>query len=197
MPFIYLAGPQVFRPDALAQGAHLKAVCAQSGLTGLYPLDGAASEGENAHTIRARCIDLLDAADAVVADISPFRGPHMDPGTAWEIGYAQARGLKVHLWSRDPRHLRARIPASLTAHGWRDKAGDLVEDFGQPENLMICAPDAPVHPNPETAIAVAAESLVHPPSIRAQTGRGLVFMIGLAMMAALLASLTARRLMGW
>lgn len=36
---IYLAGPDVFRPDALTHGQNLKALCAEFGHRGLYPLD--------------------------------------------------------------------------------------------------------------------------------------------------------------
>jgi nucleoside 2-deoxyribosyltransferase len=38
-PRIYLAGPEVFLPDALAVGAHKVAVCAEFGLQGVFPLD--------------------------------------------------------------------------------------------------------------------------------------------------------------
>jgi hypothetical protein len=40
-PRIYLAGFDVFRPDALAHGETLKALCRAFGFEGLYPLDGA------------------------------------------------------------------------------------------------------------------------------------------------------------
>lgn len=36
---IYLAGPDVFLPDAVEIGRHKVAVCAAHGVTGLYPLD--------------------------------------------------------------------------------------------------------------------------------------------------------------
>ena len=49
MPSVYLAGFDVFYPDALARGEYLKALCATHGLEGLYPLDAALP-------------DLLDAA---------------------------------------------------------------------------------------------------------------------------------------
>ncbi len=39
---VYLAGPDVFRPDAEAFGARLKAICAGHGLDGVFPLDGLA-----------------------------------------------------------------------------------------------------------------------------------------------------------
>lgn len=41
MTAIYLAGPDVFRPDAEAHGEMLKALCAEFGFLGLYPLDHA------------------------------------------------------------------------------------------------------------------------------------------------------------
>ncbi|MCT0975824.1 nucleoside 2-deoxyribosyltransferase, partial [Pseudomonas aeruginosa] len=38
---LYLAGPDVFRADAVAHGEALKALCARYGFEGLYPLDNA------------------------------------------------------------------------------------------------------------------------------------------------------------
>ena len=38
---IYLAGPDVFLPDAVEIGRRKAAICARHGLTGLYPLDNA------------------------------------------------------------------------------------------------------------------------------------------------------------
>ena len=36
---IYLAGPDVFLPDAIEIGRRKADICARHGLTGLYPLD--------------------------------------------------------------------------------------------------------------------------------------------------------------
>ena len=44
MKKIYLAGPDVFRPDAPAWGLSLKALCREFGFDGLFPLDNAAPE---------------------------------------------------------------------------------------------------------------------------------------------------------
>lgn len=197
MPVIYLAGPEVFRPDALAEGERLKALCAEAGFAGLYPLDGAPPEGENAVAIRARCIAGIGRADALVANISPFRGTHMDPGTAWEIGYATARGKPVYLWSTDPRPMRERVPATLGPDGWRDQDGHLVEDFGQAENLMICGPDAVVHDSPQAALAAAADALLHPAPVRAITRLDLAFKIAIAVLIAAAVSFVVPRLVGW
>lgn len=147
---IYLAGPEVFRPDAAEEGRRLKALCEAAGVEGLYPLD--AEEAD----IRAGCLSLLRRADAVVANISPFRGAHMDPGTAYEIGYAEALGLPVELWSADPRPLAARIPADPAHGAGRDAHGHLIEDFGKPENLMIVRDGQVVHASPAAAIAAVA-----------------------------------------
>ena len=38
---IYLAGPDVFLPDAIEIGRRKAAICARHGLRGLYPLDNA------------------------------------------------------------------------------------------------------------------------------------------------------------
>lgn len=101
LPRIYLAGPNVFRPDAVAFGAALKRKCTDAGLLGCFPLDNeinGSSPAETARLIYEANVALIETSHAVVADISPFRSPNMDPGTAWEIGYAIAKGLPVFAW---------------------------------------------------------------------------------------------------
>ncbi|WP_127089763.1 nucleoside 2-deoxyribosyltransferase [Aquabacter cavernae] len=188
MRTLYLAGPDIFRPDAETHGARLKQVCAAHGLKGLYPLDGAPPEA-GADAIRRKCMAEIDSADAVVANISPFRGPHMDPGTAFELGYAEARRKPVFLWSDNPHTLIARV-GSATETGWRDGDGHLVEDFGGRENLMIALPESTVFDTPDAAIAAAADHLAdHAPSPRPvpRPTLGLLQMIGIAALVALAA----------
>jgi nucleoside 2-deoxyribosyltransferase len=33
---------------------------------------------------------MMDAADAIIANLTPFRGPGADPGTVYELGYMAA-----------------------------------------------------------------------------------------------------------
>lgn len=153
VPSVYLAGPEVFRLDAREEGERLKRLCAEQGVVGLYPLD------QTSDDIRSSCIALIHRADAIVANISPFRGPHMDPGTAFELGYGEALGLPLFLWSSEGRDLAGRIPAARSEGGLRDAQGLLIEDFGKPENLMIVRDGARVHASPEEAIAAAAAFL--------------------------------------
>ena len=162
-PLVYLAGPEVFFPDVEAVAARLKALCAAAGLTGLFPTDAERPTGDGISTARAIYLGnvaLIDQSDAVVADISPFRGAGMDPGTAWEIGYAIARGLPVFAWSHDLRAYAERVgPAGQGARGPIDAEGLLVEDFGLVENLMIAESVVAVDATAEAAIARCAAAL--------------------------------------
>jgi len=57
----------------------------------LFPAEELASLGEAAKQhIFQGCVDALDGCDLVVAVLD---GPAVDDGTAWEVGYAYARGL--------------------------------------------------------------------------------------------------------
>jgi len=159
-PAVYLAGPEVFFPDVEAVAARLKALCAAAGLTGLFPTDAARPTGDGISTARAIYLGnvaLIDRSDAVVADISPFRGAGMDPGTAWEIGYAIARGLPVFAYSHDLRPYAERVgPAGQGPRGPVDADGLLVEDFGLVENLMIAESVVAVDLTAEAAIVRCA-----------------------------------------
>lgn len=140
-PRIYLAGPDVFRPDSRLFGDKLKGICAQHGLVGIFPSDGGAAD-PLASDILKTCIDHMDACAGIIANITPFRGASMDPGTAVEIGYALARKMSVVLWSEDTRTLKDRAAAYFNGDlrqldTLRDPDGMLVEDLGLVENVMV------------------------------------------------------------
>lgn len=135
MPRVYLAGPDVFAPEPLRRGDLLKALCRERGFEGLYPLDGDPGPGEQGRAIwRANCA-LIDRADAVLANLRPFRGAEPDSGTVWEVAYAFARGKPVVGYVPDARpqreRLQAQAPQGVDAEGWT------IEDFGLPLNLML------------------------------------------------------------
>lgn len=188
---LYVAGPDVFRPDAAEQGERLLALCAAAGAEGLFPLH---AEGVD---IRRACLDMLDAADAVIANITPFRGTHMDPGTAFEIGYAEARGVPVFLWSADLRPLKERHPSGADG---RDGEGYLVEDWGKTENLMIVPDGRAVGASAEEAIGEAVAALgftVRNRDLQRRTRRAVALALAFSLAAALLAGTVANRLIGW
>jgi len=148
-PRVYLAGPDVFVSDAPARGAALKAVCARHGLLGVFPLDApgdipaAWQSLPEAHRI-ARCNEAhIRASAALIANLTPFRGPSADVGTVYEIGFARGLGLKVFGYATVAtafldRTLSAVGGGRQAADGsWWDQDGLLVEQFGLFDNLMI------------------------------------------------------------
>jgi len=143
---IYLAGPEVFLPDAVDIGLRKKALCAEFGFVGLYPLDNAILAGEDRdRRIFAANLALMDEADAAIFNLSPFRGVSADPGTAFELGLCAGRGKAVFAYSCDPADFCARVGEVFGAHhppegGLCDAHGFEIEDFGNADNLMLdCA----------------------------------------------------------
>lgn len=159
-PRIYLAGPTVFLADADDAGARLVALCAQYGCEGLYPLDFDLDGPMSSRTIQAACLRELRSADGVVADLSPFRGPHADDGTAFELGFAHALGLPIWAYTTDPRPLIERIPGARAATGHvRDDKGLLIENFGRAHNAMLAEAILHLGTSPGESIRLAAETL--------------------------------------
>lgn len=160
---VYLAGPSVFESGWRVASAEMKAACERLGVIGLYPMDGdVTGEGSKlAAKIRDANMRLLASSDIVVAEMTPFRGPGMDGGTAYEMGAGAALGKIVVGWTRDPRDYRDRVVAFAgcrrDADGTlRDPDGMAVEDFGVPlaDNLMMAA-GHPVAGTFEEALAIA------------------------------------------
>jgi nucleoside 2-deoxyribosyltransferase len=143
MTRIYLAGPDVFLPDAIDVGRRKVEICARHGLTGLYPLDNVidlAAAGASLHIYRGNEA-MMNEADAIIANLTPFRGPGADPGTVYELGYMAARGKLCLGYSNDPSLYAERV-AGFTELKTRDgrliDAQELtVENFGLADNLMM------------------------------------------------------------
>ena len=145
---IYLAGPDVFRPDAVAWGERLKAICAEAGAIGLYPLDNAPdADPTDPAAIRDANLRMIEMADAVVANITPFRGPSADAGTVYELGYAAALNKLVVAYSANGgSDYASRVEGGFGERGaMRDGDDMLIEAFDPPltDNLMLaCGVDA-------------------------------------------------------
>ena len=141
---IYLAGPDVFLPDATEIGRRKAEICARHGMSGLYPLDNVVdlSAGDASLAIFKGNEAMMDAADAIIANLTPFRGPSADAGTVYELGYAAGRGKFCLAYSNDPTPYRDRVArrcdVTISADGRLiDPEGLTVEDFGWPDNLMM------------------------------------------------------------
>lgn len=137
---VYLAGPEVFRPDAAAVAAAKQEICRAHGLLGVHPLDaerelaGDVGSGSSVDRGPERALALYDAlvaqldrCEAGLADLTPFRGPSADVGTAWEVGYLVGRGRPVVAYTGEPAHYAQRV----VPDGWH------VEDHDLADNLML------------------------------------------------------------
>jgi nucleoside 2-deoxyribosyltransferase len=140
---VYLAGPDVFLSEAVEVGQGKSAICARHGLVGLFPLDNTinlTSPSASLDIFRGNEA-MMDDADAIIANLTPFRGPGADAGTVYELGYMAGRGKLCLGYSNDPSVYadRARRFSAVRSEDGRlvDAEGLTVEDFGLPDNLMM------------------------------------------------------------
>lgn len=145
---LYLAGPDVFRPDALAWAEQSRALVTARGHQPLLPLD---NEASSADAIYRANLALIAQCDAVLANGNPFRGHEPDSGTAFEIGYAVALGKRVIIYLDDVRPQLDKLAAlpggARQAPDGRlvDRQGLTIENFALPLNLMLAIPADIVH----------------------------------------------------
>lgn len=157
---VYLAGPEVFLPDPIAAGISKKALINKLNqsqgwpfqLIGLYPMDNEienfAPDYATGLKIYYANIELMDRADFITANMVRFRGPSMDVGTAFEMGYMA--GLEKPIFAyydAEPFYGKSEIPGlykdRVKAHypvvdnAERDVHGQSIEDFKMADNLMM------------------------------------------------------------
>jgi peptide deformylase len=163
MKKIYLAGPDVFLPNAIEEGERLKALCHSHGYEGLFPMDNVIT-GQTPQNIAMKIQDankkMIHACDIVIANLSPFRGPEPDSGTVWEVGYAQALGKTVFAYSHDRRNLKEKTQALLNLGV--DNTGMAIEDFGLTHNLMFASCVVADHFEECLKIAVEQDKRINP-----------------------------------
>lgn len=168
--YVYLAGPEVFLPDPINAGISKKAKIMELNekynwpftLVGLYPMDNEIEDFKHDFdtgiNIYKANIELMQKANYVTANMVHFRGPSMDVGTAFEMGYMQGLNKPVFAYyDAEPFYGKAEkpliykekvkkyYPVSEDQHGV-DKFGQSIEDFQMADNLMmIGALDSPNH----------------------------------------------------
>jgi nucleoside 2-deoxyribosyltransferase len=145
---VYLAGPEVFLPDALEVAAAKKRICAQHGLEGVFPLDPppVAMPAERPYWMRIYLGNEAHilSCQALIANLTPFRGPSADVGTVYELGFMRALGRPVAGYSNAAAEFLPRTRAFLgdavrvrADGGFEDAEAMGLEDFGLADNLMI------------------------------------------------------------
>jgi nucleoside 2-deoxyribosyltransferase len=145
---VYLAGPEVFLADADVIAAAKCAVCTAHGLIGVLPTDQPPAPPSAAEPEWYRLYLVNEAhirsCDALIANLTPFRGPSADPGTVYELGFMRALGRPVFGFMNTAARFGSRTLAALggdarrRADGtWEDAEGMAIEDFDLHDNLMI------------------------------------------------------------
>ncbi len=147
---LYLAGPEVFRPDGPEIAEQMRAACRRFGLEPISPLDagdepvdGAVDDRPLVRVIFDNNIAMIERANAVVANMNHFRGPDPDAGTSFEVGYGFARGKRCYVYSDDGDTAVERAEAFYGGVTRRedgvpvDVDGLTIENFGGPFNLML------------------------------------------------------------
>lgn len=146
-PKLYLAGPEVFRPDAIEYAQTQRSLCVQYGFIGLHPMDNnidlSDSSMRTATKIYRGDIGQLKACDIVIANCNAFRGALIDDGTAYELGYGNALGKPTYGYIErllpEQELLQERCVFTTLPDGRKvDQDGFLlVDDFGTSINLMM------------------------------------------------------------
>ena len=133
----YLAGPDVFLPNAVAHAASKHEICRRHGLRGLAPLnqdvETAAKAPEIWQTIYEKDIMMMEQCDIIIANLTPFVGASADAGTLIEVGWFLGRGKPIFGYSNSSASFESRMRKQLG-----DRHAELgIEGFHLPDNLMI------------------------------------------------------------
>lgn len=145
---LYLAGPEVFLPNAVEHAEKQRRLCVKYGFIPLHPMDNNLDLGNrDIHTamvIYRGDVNQVRECDIVVANCNPFRGVCMDDGTAYELGFGNALGKVSYGYVTKLERLVDRTirdyPTECTIHGSMviDKDGYAVtDDFSTSINLMM------------------------------------------------------------
>jgi len=149
--FVYVAGPDVFYPDAEQRAQKAREIADVYGFKPLIPMDNdITTENKTPLQIRDEIFEknmkMINKCDIVIANITPFRGPSADAGTVWEIGCAVGQGKPVFAFTDDMSDYNTRVKPD----------GMAIEDFKSVDNLMIACSVKSVSPSLEEAFKKAA-----------------------------------------
>ena len=172
---IYCAGGDVFLPESEREAVfdNMRALAQQLSDDNiqfrlLIPIDNeiellpdtdAASKHRNALCIRLANEAMIARCDALIANLSPFRGNEPDCGTAYECGFARALGKPVLNYTDNCSEQTARYRDFDFGANANDEryAYTEIEDFALPFNPMMYGDDYPVFTDFESALRYFAK----------------------------------------
>src|ERR1700688_1518789 len=133
----YLAGPDVFLPNAVEHAARKVAICQRFGFRGLPPLnqdvETVANELKAWQAIFEKDVAMMERSDIIIANLTPFAGASADFGTLIEVGWFLGRGKPIFGYSNSSENFESRMRRQLAAE--HTEFG--IEGFHLPDNLMI------------------------------------------------------------
>jgi nucleoside 2-deoxyribosyltransferase len=146
---VYLAGPEVFLANA-REALDIKiALTRAAGLIPVSPGDFTIppkpNKRELGHAISAIDEQMMDSADAIIANLTPYHGVSADTGTCYELGYMCAQGKFAYAYTNVAASMRERTVAHYDGDVVTDANGRLrsrrdglaVEDMEMSDNLMM------------------------------------------------------------
>ena len=86
---------------------------------------------------------VMRTCDGMIANLTPFRGPSADVGSAYEMGFMRALGRPIFAYSNDGRPFLDRVAAFCGGMRTRptgeqeDPDGMAIEPFTLHDNLML------------------------------------------------------------
>lgn len=145
---LYLAGPEVFLPDARAVLDAKAALTRTYGFEPICPGDLTIPPAPTKHQFGLNISEIdesfMNRADGVIANLTPFRGIAADPGTVFELGYMCGAGKIVACYTNVAA---SHFERTLAWYGGkltedekgvrRGHDGHSLEDFEMIENLML------------------------------------------------------------
>ena len=181
-PTVYYIGPDPLTPDAEYRRRRIRSLFERQDIELWWPSEWQSWSREVVERngldvpwmMHASVVASIRDADAIVANVSPFRGPHMYCATAFAIGMAVALSKPVFAWSSSsvsrPLDQGGRREWRLTtlmdriwvnkrakADGqWCDDNHNAVENFGLVNSAPIAIAIEPVHASVEAAAAACA-----------------------------------------
>lgn len=137
----YFASPDVFRDNAEEYCRMVSDIMENRNVRALLPVDNKSCSHRE---IYSQNISMIEKCSFVIANLVPFRGPSLDSGVAFEIGYAKAINKKIIGYYPSvfkDKNFNLRTKKFLAFRGMycrmTQRNFPKIESFGLTENLMI------------------------------------------------------------
>tara|TARA_B100000315_G_scaffold254808_1_gene296648 strand:- start:11268 stop:11807 length:540 start_codon:yes stop_codon:yes gene_type:complete len=148
---VYLSGPDIFLPNSKDIDTNKKAICERYGMEGVSQLDMAdersfSGDAKMASEIFEQTRELISSCDLLIANMSPFRGPSLEAGTALEMGIMLGLGKPVLGYCLNQEDYAARLmrlhdvfelPLNEASGDLQAPDGLVVENFGLSEGALV------------------------------------------------------------